>query len=201
MKRQIRGDILVIASHNDDKVDELRALLNSLNIKLVSSKELNLTQPKETGRSFQENARIKASLASEASGYIAIGDDSGLVIPALKGKPGIYSARWGGVKKDFALAMRRAHKALGKKDRFSWFAACLALAWPDGYCQTFVGRVYGTLAWPPRGKLGFGYDPMFQPLGYQVTFGEMQPSFKNKISHRSLAFHAFTEAFSSVLVD
>lgn len=192
MARQLLSGPLVIASHNFGKIREIRDLIVPLGLSSISAADLNLVEPKETGKTFQDNAKLKACAAAITSGKPALADDSGLVVPALNGKPGIFSARWGGPKRDFSLAMEKVHLKLGKQQGFAWFTSCLSLAWPDGHCETFTGRVYGNLVWPPVGRLGFGYDPIFQPLGHKKTFGDMMPAIKNAMSHRALAFQALS---------
>ncbi len=189
MPRRFTGSDLVVASHNSGKVAEIRALLGPWVARVVSAAELGLPEPAETGTSFAENAALKARAAAEGSGLPALADDSGLVVPALGGAPGILSARWAGVPRDFDAAMARVERELGAhRDRRAHFVAALALAWPDGHCEIFQGRVDGDLVWPPRGKKGFGYDPMFRPEGHALTFGEMEPAQKHAISHRADAF-------------
>ncbi len=185
---------LVIATHNPGKLREIAELLEPFGIQVLSAGELGLPEPVEDGPTFIANAKIKARAAVEGSGKPALSDDSGLVVPALAGAPGIYSARWGGPKKDFNVAMNRVQGELGNKDRRAHFVAALALAWPDGHEEVFEGAVHGTLVWPPRGDLGFGYDPMFQPDGYDITFGEFKPSAKHAISHRADAFNQLVAA-------
>ena len=194
MPRRFEGDRLVIASHNGGKVVEIAALLARFSIDVVSAGALGLPEPEETGDSFEANAALKARAAAEASGVPALADDSGLVVPALRGAPGIYSARWAGPKKDFASAMARVQRELGDRDRSAHFVAALALAWPDGEIALFRGEVAGRLVWPPRGERGFGYDPMFVPGGGSLTFGEMDPSEKHQISHRARAFAKLVDA-------
>ena len=152
--------------------------------------------PDEDGATFAENATLKAVYYSRfAPGDLVIADDSGLVVPALEGAPGIYSARWAGASRDFSLAMAKVEEELaGKPDRRAYFVAVLALAWPDGAVATFRGEVHGDLIWPPRGKHGFGYDPMFRPAGSSMTFGEMPPAEKRKMNHRARAFAKFEAA-------
>ena len=193
MPRRFTGDRLVVASHNQGKVEEISALLAPFAIDAVSAGTLGLAEPEETGDSFEANAALKAKAAADASGLPAIADDSGLVIPALGGAPGIYSARWAGASKDFGFAMKRVHAELGDRDRSARFVAVLALAWPDGSLELFRGEAPGRLVWPPRGERGFGYDPMFVPLGGSQTFGEMEPAEKHKISHRAHAFARLVE--------
>jgi XTP/dITP diphosphohydrolase len=188
MARPFTGDRLVIASHNQGKVEELSALLAPFEIDTVPAVSLGIPEPDETGDSFEANAALKAKTAASASGLPAIADDSGLVVPALDGAPGIYSARWAGPDKDFRIAMQRVHRELADRDRSARFVAVLALAWPDGDLELFRGEVAGKLVWPPRGKHGFGYDPIFVPEGGVATFGEIDPTEKHKISHRARAF-------------
>jgi XTP/dITP diphosphohydrolase len=194
MPRRFEADRLVIASHNPGKVEEIAALLAPFAIGVVSAAALGLPEPEETGDSFEANAALKARVAAEASSLSALADDSGLVVPALGGAPGIYSARWAGAEKDFAAAMARVQGELGDRDRAAHFVAVLALAWPDGEIALFRGEVAGRLVWPPRGERGFGYDPMFVPAAGCLTFGEMEPSEKHRISHRARAFAKLVEA-------
>jgi XTP/dITP diphosphohydrolase len=193
MPRPFTGDRLVVASHNQGKVEEISALLASFAIGTVSAGALGIAEPEETGDSFEANAALKANAATEASGLPALADDSGLVVPALGGAPGIYSARWAGPAKDFRLAMERVHAELADRDRSARFVAVLALAWPDGGLELFRGEVAGALVWPPRGERGFGYDPMFMPDGGEATFGEIRPAQKHRISHRARAFAKLAE--------
>ena len=189
MARRFAGERLAIASFNPGKVGEIRDLLAPFGVALTAAADLGLAEPEETGASFAANARIKALSAARAARMPALADDSGLVVPALDGAPGIHSARWAGRGRDFAAAMRRIERALaGHADRRAHFTAALALGWPDGHCETFEGRVAGALVFPPRGTRGFGYDPIFVPDGHDVTFGEMAPAAKLAISHRADAF-------------
>jgi XTP/dITP diphosphohydrolase len=189
MARAFTGNRLVLASHNAGKVREIADLLAPFGIDVVSAGELGLPEPEETGATFEANAELKARAAADASGLPALADDSGLAVEALGGDPGIYSARWAGPAKDFALAMEKVEQALaGKDDRRARFVCALSLAWPDGHIETFYGQVDGTLVWPPRGGLGFGYDPMFLPDGDERTFGEMPYEEKQAMSHRAAAF-------------
>ena len=188
MPRHFAGDRLVIASHNHGKVEEIAALLTRFAVEVVSAGDLGLPEPEETGDSFEANAALKATAAAEATGLPALADDSGLVVPALGGAPGIFSARWAGPTKDFRVAMTRVQRELGSRDRNAAFVAVLALAWPDNHTELFRGEVAGRLVWPPRGERGFGYDPMFVPEGRSLTFGEMEPAEKHRISHRARAF-------------
>ncbi len=193
--RRFTGGRLVIASHNRGKVREIAELLAPFGADVVSAGDLGLDEPEETGKSFVANAELKARAAATASGLPALSDDSGLVVPALGGAPGIHSARWGGEGRDFALAMRKVEEALtGKTDRRAHFVCALSLCWPDGACDTFEGTVHGTLVWPPRGERGFGYDPIFVADGHAITFGEMEPQAKHAISHRADAFRKLIAA-------
>lgn len=191
------GARIVAASHNEGKVGELAELFAPYGVACVSAASLGLPEPEETGASFVENAALKAEAAAKASGMIAIADDSGLEVAALGGAPGIHSARWGGEARDFGLAMTRVHRELdakGASDLRANFVCALALAAPEGPARVFEGKVFGTLAWPPRGLRGFGYDPIFVPEGYTQTFGEMAPAEKNALSHRMRAFEKLMAA-------
>ena len=179
---------LVVASHNLGKVREIKALLAPHNVRVSSAAKFNLAEPNDTGTSFSANAKIKATAACDTTGLAAIADDSGLVVPALNGAPGVYSARWAGPHKDFNAAMTRLERELGSRDRAAHFVCALAIAWPGGGCQIFQGKAFGTLVFPPRGENGFGYDPIFQPKETNQTYGEMQPEEKHLISHRASAF-------------
>jgi XTP/dITP diphosphohydrolase len=206
MARRLEGRV-IIATHNPGKLAEMRDLLARYGIEAVSAGELGLVEPKESGASFAENARIKASAAAAAAKLPALADDSGLKVEALDGQPGIHSARWAGAEKDFARAMRMVEEKLAAcgasepERRRAAFVAALCLAWPDGQVESFEGRVEGTLIWPPRGTRGFGYDPMFLPDGHARTFGEMSAEEKHGLpprgaglSHRARAFMALAEA-------
>ena len=197
MARRFTDGRLVVATHNAGKLGEFADLLAPQHISIVSAAALGLAEPEETGATFAENAGLKARAAADASGLPALADDSGLVVAALDGAPGIRSARWAGPERDFRAAMARVERELADKfekeladktDRCAHFVAALALAWPDGHCETVEGRIDGTLVWPPRGDRGFGYDPMFLPDGHGETFGEMDPAAKHRISHRARAF-------------
>ncbi len=198
VRRIVPGERLVIASHNPGKVAEIDALLSPYGVEALGAGTLGLPEPEETGATFEANAELKARAAAEASGLLALADDSGLVVPALGGAPGIYSARWAGPTKDFRIAMERVQRELGSKDRRAHFVAVLALAWPPtdhgGEIASFRGEVHGRLTWPPRGERGFGYDPIFLPEGYDLTFGEIDPDLKHRISHRARAFEKLVEA-------
>ncbi len=189
MRRHLSEPRLVIASHNAGKVREIGVLLAPFAVEAVSAAELGLPEPEETGTSFEANAELKAVAASRASALPALADDSGLVVPALGGAPGIFSARWAGPEKDFARAMRRVEDELaGAPDRRAHFVAVLALAWPDGHVESFRGEAHGQLVRPPRGTRGFGYDPIFVHDGLSLTYGELDPEHKHRISHRAVAF-------------
>lgn len=193
MARQFSGDILVIASHNPGKVTEIAELLSGRVRHVPSAKEFGLDDPEETGDSFAANADLKARFVAEAVGRPALADDSGLVVPALDGRPGVHSARWAEQpdgSRDFGSAMESltAELEARRAERAAYFACALALCWPDGHCEVVEGRVEGRLVWPPRGDKGFGYDPIFEPAGHATTFGEMAPADKHRISHRSDAF-------------
>ncbi len=203
MARRFDGGRLVIASHNPGKVREIDDLLRPLGAEVTSAGALGLDEPEETGRSFEANARLKALAAARACGAPALADDSGLEVAALDGAPGIYSARWAGPQKDFSVAMRRVEDELVARghgdgapgaDRRARFVCALALAWPDGHVEVFVGEVGGRLLWPPRGDRGFGYDPVFLADGHAITFGEMEPAAKHAISHRAQAFRQLVAA-------
>ncbi|MFL6733087.1 MAG: RdgB/HAM1 family non-canonical purine NTP pyrophosphatase [Sphingomicrobium sp.] len=196
------GDKLVIATHNEGKLREIRALLEPFGIECLGAAELDLPEPEETGVSFVDNAELKARAAADLSGLPALSDDSGLCVDALGGRPGIHAARWAEDdqgNRDFGRAMERVWKELegagAEASRDAHFVCALAIAWPnDGQAEAFEGRVDGTLVWPPRGERGFGYDPMFVADGRGVTFGEMDPDEKHRISHRADAFRKFVAA-------
>ena len=193
--RRFAGDRLVVATHNKGKLVEIADLLQPFGIAVLGAAALGLSEPEETGLTFEANAEIKARAAAVPSALPALADDSGLVVPALGGAPGIYSARWAGATHDFVHAMARVERELaGKRDRRAHFVAALALAWPDGHVETFRGEVHGTLTWPPRGARGFGYDPMFVANGETETFGEMEPARKHAMSHRADAFRKLVAA-------
>ena len=205
MHRKISGK-LVIATHNPGKLAEMRELLAPHGIEAVSAGELGLDEPEETGKTFHANARIKAVAAAQAAKLPAFADDSGLVVDALDGAPGIYSARWAGPNKDFNEAMARIERLLRERGatapehRAAHFVSALCVAWPDDYLEEVEARADGTLVWPPRGSAGFGYDPMFQPDGHARTFGEMtsiekhgMPPLGLGLSHRARAFVKLAE--------
>ncbi|WP_292022706.1 MULTISPECIES: RdgB/HAM1 family non-canonical purine NTP pyrophosphatase [unclassified Brevundimonas] len=195
----IKGMRIVVATHNPGKVPEISALLGG-DYEIVTAGQLNLPEPDETETTFAGNAMLKARHAAERSGAVALADDSGLSVAALDGAPGIFSARWAGPGKDFAVAMTKVEQRLeeiGATDRTAWFTSALAVAWPDGPCIVVEGVVDGHLTFPPRGDRGFGYDPLFIPQGGDLTFGEMEPAAKDAISHRTRAF----EKLRAVLID
>ena len=206
MHRAITGR-LVIATHNKGKLAEMRELLALHGVEAVAASDLNLPEPEETGTTFAANARIKAEAAAQASGLPAFADDSGLAVDALDGGPGIYSARWAGEAKDFKHAMEKVEAGLRERDAFTpqqrkaHFVSVLCVAWPDRHVEEFEGKVDGTLVWPPRGDKGFGYDPMFLPDGFDLTFGEMTSDEKHGLppkgqglSHRARAFLKLADA-------
>jgi XTP/dITP diphosphohydrolase len=192
--RKLRPGKLVIASHNEGKVKEIRALLEPYGIEPVSAKELDLPEPVENGTTFFANAELKARSAADLSGLPALADDSGLCVDALGGDPGVFTADWAETPdgRDWGLAMQKVEDALAAcgpdTGRDAHFVCVLALAWPDGHVEWFEGRAEGTLIWPPRGTVGFGYDPVFVPLGGERTFAELEPAEKHAISHRADAF-------------
>jgi len=194
MARRLAGGRLALATHNKGKLVEIAALVAPLGIAAEGAAALGVPEPEETGATFEENAVLKALAVARATGLPALADDSGLVVPALGGAPGIYSARWAGAARDFGTAMRRVEAELGTGGRAASFVAALALAWPDGHVEVFRGEVRGHLVFPPRGGRGFGYDPIFVPEGHAETFGEMDPDAKHRISHRARAFEQLARA-------
>jgi XTP/dITP diphosphohydrolase len=193
MPRHFSEKKLVLASHNKGKAKELAELLQPFTIEVISASALGLPEPDETEDSFIGNAKLKALAATRAAKLPALADDSGLCVDSLGGAPGIYSARWAGPSKDFGAAMDRVLKGIRGKPRGAHFVAALALAWPDDHCEVFEGKVFGTLADAPRGTRGFGYDPIFISNGHDITFGEMDPDEKHRISHRAVAFRMLVE--------
>lgn len=199
MTRRLASGKLVIATHNAGKLREIGALLAPNGLECISAGALGLPEPAETGTTFVENALIKARAAAEASGIVSLADDSGLSVAALDGRPGVYTADWaerqwfeGKPGRDWYMAMGKVEGMLAEKgpatSRDAWFSCVLAIAWPDGDHAVYEGRVDGTLTWPPRGTMGFGYDPVFVPNGYDRTFAELEPPEKHRISHRADAF-------------
>ena len=208
--RKLDTKTIVVASHNAGKIREIEDLIGPFGFSAKSAAELKFEEPDETGTTFEENATIKALASAKASGLPALSDDSGLVIDALDGAPGVYTANWAEREdgtRDFAMAMEKVEKALADKgateakDRTARFVSVLCLAWPDGHTELFRGEVEGQVVWPPRGTQGFGYDPVFQPEGYAATFGEMSAQEKHgwkpgdaaALSHRARAFKRFVE--------
>lgn len=197
MIRLRRGDRLVIATHNAGKVAEFAALLAGTGVDAVPAAALGLSEPEETADSFAGNARLKALAAAHASGLPALADDSGFCVGVLDGAPGVFSARWGGPQRDFALAAERIRREGGEaleRDPSAAFVAVLCLARPDGTAAAFDGRIDGRFCWPPRGSGGHGYDPVFVPNGDGRSFAEMLAAEKNAFSHRGRAFRAFRDA-------
>ena len=189
--RVFKENKLVIASHNQGKIIEIDELLKPLNVEVVSAYELNIEEPEENGSTFEENALIKSSFVSKATGLPCISDDSGICFSDLYNEPGIYSARWAGSDKNFDLAMFKVNEEIRKIKIPNYnchFVCSLSICWPDNFNVTVSGHVDGKFSWPPKGNHGFGYDPIFKPIGHNVTFGEMLPEFKHSISHRSIAF-------------
>lgn len=208
--RKLETKTIVVASHNAGKIAEIADLIGPLGFSARSAADLKFEEPEETGTTFEENAAIKALASAKASGMPALSDDSGLVIDALDGAPGVYTANWAerdDGTRDFQMAMEKVEKALQDRgaivpeERKARFVSVLCLAWPDGHTETFRGEVEGTVVWPPRGTSGFGYDPVFQPAGHQRTFGEMtaqekhgwKPGQATALSHRARAFKLFVE--------
>ncbi|MCO6176761.1 RdgB/HAM1 family non-canonical purine NTP pyrophosphatase [Ciceribacter sp. RN22] len=208
--RKLETKTIVVASHNAGKIAEIADLIGPLGFSAKSAADLKFEEPEETGTTFEENAAIKALASAKASGMPALSDDSGLVIDALDGAPGVYTANWAEREdgsRDFAMAMEKVEKALQDRgatapdERTARFVSVLCLAWPDGHTETFRGEVEGTVVWPPRGTSGFGYDPVFQPVGHERTFGEMtaqekhgwKPGQATALSHRARAFKLFVE--------
>lgn len=208
--RKLTDRRIVVASHNAGKLAEMADLIAPFGLEAKPAAEFGLEEPEETGTTFEQNAFIKANTAAAATGLPALADDSGLMVDALGGDPGVYTANWAESadgKRDFGMAMERTQKLLETKnahtpaERRGRFVSVLCLAWPDGHAEYFRGEVEGVLVWPPRGEKGFGYDPMFQPKGHQRTFGEMtaeekhgwKPGDAEALSHRARAFKAFAE--------
>ena len=208
--RKLDNKTLIVASHNAGKIREIRDLIGPLGFEAKSAADLNFIEPDETGTTFEENATIKALASAKASGLPALSDDSGLAIDALGGAPGVYTANWAEREdgsRDFAMAMEKVEKTLQEQgattpsERTARFVSVLCLAWPDGHVELFRGEVEGFVVWPPRGSQGFGYDPVFQPKGYETTFGEMsadekhgwKPGDAEALSHRARAFKIFAE--------
>jgi XTP/dITP diphosphohydrolase len=199
--RKFTSNTLLVATHNQGKLEEISALLTPFGIETVSAKDHDLPEPEETGITFVENARIKAHAAAKATGLPALADDSGIEIDALGNAPGVYTADWAETPngRDFVMAMQRAHNELESVNaphpRLARFCCTLVLAWPDGHDEIFEGVMAGQVVWPMRGDQGHGYDPIFQPEGYDITFAEMDRWEKNKISHRADAFAKLVSLF------
>ena len=191
---------IVIASNNDGKIIELKEILKIFNLKILSNKSFNISEPLEDGNSFKENAYIKAFNTASKTKLVSLSDDSGISFKALNGRPGIYSARYAGEKKDFAVAMKKLNEELRfKDDKSCKFTCALSLCWPDGYNITVQGEIYGEFSWPPSGEHGFGYDPIFYYPGLKKTFGELDPSLKHEISHRNLAFKKLKTKINKII--
>ena len=183
---------LVIASHNKGKITEIKDLLKPLDIQILSAYDFDIEEPEENGLTFEENALIKSTFVTQHTGLPSISDDSGICFSDLNGDPGIYSARWAGLDKDFNKAMSKINSAIKGKKNPNYnchFICSLSISWPDNYDVTVSGSIDGKFSWPPKGDKGFGYDPIFKPLGYDITFAEIDPDFKHKISHRAIAFN------------
>jgi len=197
MTRRFQGDRLLVATHNTGKLEEIAALLQPFGVAVVGAAEMNLPEPAETGTTFVENARIKAHAAAKATGLPALSDDSGIGIDALGGAPGVYTADWAETPngRDFVMAMTKTvEKLTASGHPRPWtarFCCTLVLAWPDGHDEVFPGTIEGEITWPMRGTQGHGYDPIFQPNGHSISFGEMDRWQKNRISHRADAFEKF----------
>ncbi|MEL8055860.1 MAG: RdgB/HAM1 family non-canonical purine NTP pyrophosphatase [Pseudomonadota bacterium] len=191
MVRKLTPGRLVAATHNKGKVKELKDLFEPLGFEVVSAGDLDLPEPEETEFTFVGNALIKARSAAEATGAPALSDDSGIAVTALGGMPGVNTADWAGHPRDFYKAMEKVEnelQAIKAEDRSAKFVCCLAVVWPDGHEETFEGETHGTLTWPPRGEMGFGFDPVFVPLEREETFAELDPAEKHAMSHRADAF-------------
>jgi XTP/dITP diphosphohydrolase len=199
--RKFTDTKLLVATHNAGKLEEIVSILAPFGIEVVGAKEMNLPEPEETESTFVGNARIKAHAAAKATGLPALADDSGIEVDCLNGAPGVYTADWATTPtgRDFTMAMEKTWKACDEisapAPRTARFRSTLVLAWPDGHDEVFAGKVEGQLVWPMRGKLGHGYDPMFQPDGYDITFAEMDADEKNQFSHRADAFRQFVKVF------
>ena len=187
-KNKKKINYIVIATQNPGKIKEMLPFIKKLNTKIYFAKDFKLKEPKEDGSNFVENALKKSRYVNNKTKKVSIADDSGLVIPSLQGKPGIFSARWAGEKKDFNRAMKKVNNLLYKKKTNAYYISVLAISWNKKKEEIFIGKIFGSLTWPPRGNLGFGYDPIFIPKGYSKTFGELSNKVKNNISHRVIAF-------------
>ncbi len=197
MSRHLQKGRLVAATHNQGKVSELKDLFEPLGFTVVAAGELNLPEPEETEFTFAGNALLKARAAAIATGSPALSDDSGLAVEALGGMPGVHTADWAGNPRDFYKAMEKVERelqAIDASNRAAKFVCCLAVVWPDGHEEVFEGESYGTLTWPPRGEMGFGFDPVFVPVGRTETFAELNPEEKHAMSHRAAAFEKLKAA-------
>jgi len=200
MSRKFTDKQLLIATHNRGKLDEMVQMFAPFGILLSSNADHNLPEPDETETTFVGNARIKAHAACKATGLPALSDDSGITIDGLDGAPGVYTADWAETPngRDFKMAMERSWRKLEEANaphpRLAQFRCTFVLAWPDGHDEVFEGVMPGQIVWPMRGVEGHGYDPIFQPEGYDITFGEMDGTEKNKISHRAKAFEKLIAA-------
>lgn len=200
MSRKLTEPEIILASHNAGKLREIAPLLRPFGKTVISAGSLGLDEPEETEATFHGNARIKAHFAAKASGKPALSDDSGIIVEGLDGDPGVYTADWAETPngRDFVLAMTKVWTLLEERDvptpRKAAFHCTLCVAWPDGHDEVFDGQVHGQIVWPMRGELGFGFDPVFQPEGESVTFGEMDPVKKHAMSHRAVAFQKFINA-------
>ena len=198
--REFISKKLVIASNNDGKILELKEIFKVFGIQILSNKDFNISEPIEDGNSFKENAYIKAFNTASKTKLVSLSDDSGIGFKALNGRPGIYSARYAGEKKNFSLAMKKLNEDLKfKDDKSCKFTCALCLCWPDGYNITVQGDVHGQFFWPPSGKHGFGYDPIFYYAELKKTFGELNPSLKHKISHRNVAFKKLKSKIKKIM--
>ncbi len=195
---------IIIASHNEGKVKEIKSLLKPIGLNIYSSKKFKINEPIENGKTFRENSLIKSRNAALKSGIPAIADDSGLCIVSLNHEPGVFSARWAGKKKDFNLAIKKIEKKISQKDFFNkskrkaYFVCALSICFPDKSFKIFEGRKHGHIQFPPKGINGFGYDPIFVPNGYKKTFGEMKFEYKERISHRAIAFKKMLKYFEKL---
>lgn len=200
MIRKFTAKQILVATHNAGKLEEMEQLFSPFGVNVIGAAAMSLPEPEETETTFVGNARIKAHAACKATGLPTLADDSGIEVEALGGMPGVYTADWAETSdgRDFMMAMERTHNELeeinASQPRYARFCSTLVLAWPDGHDEVFEGTVEGTLVWPVRGRLGHGYDPMFQPLGHKLTFAEMSYEQKNAISHRADSFNKLMES-------
>ncbi len=191
---------IVIASNNDGKILELKEILKVFDVKILSNRDFNISEPIENGKTFRDNAFIKSFNTASKTKLVSLSDDSGISFKALNDRPGVYSARYAGKKKDFSLAMKKLNQELKfKDDKSCKFSCALSLCWPDGYNITVQGEISGKFSWPPTGQNGFGYDPIFYYPKLNKTFGELDPSIKHKISHRNLAFRKLKSEIKKII--